>query len=79
MTTEANAAGPSEYCSLMRTGLLRGGIAAAWRTAQASEAAPYFDHDWVIQVSQAYDIVAAYERLQYQMLDSVTLVLVDCP
>ncbi|MCY3732722.1 MAG: hypothetical protein OXG42_00425 [Chloroflexi bacterium] len=48
---------------------------AAWRTAQASDAAPYFDYDWVIQVSQAYDMVAAYERLQYQMLDSVTLVL----
>ena len=35
---------------------------AAWRTAQTSEAAPYFDYDWIIQVSQVYDILAAYER-----------------
>ncbi len=50
---------------------------AAWRTAQASEAAPYFDYDWVIQVSQAYDILAAYERIQHQMLDSLSLALAN--
>lgn len=48
---------------------------AAWRTAQTSEAAPYFDYDWIIRVSQVYDILDAYERARDLMLDSMSLVL----
>ena len=48
---------------------------AAWRTAQTSEAAPYFDYDWIIRVSQTYDILDAYERVRDLMLDSMSLVL----
>lgn len=49
---------------------------AAWSAAQASEAAPYFDYDWIIEVSQAYDILDAYERMRDQFLDSMSLVAV---
>ncbi len=48
---------------------------AAWRTAQTSEAAPYFDYDWIIRVSQVYDILDAYERARDLMLDSMSPVL----
>ena len=48
---------------------------AAWRTAQTSEAAPYFDYDWIIRVSQVYDVLDAYERARDLMLDSMSLVL----
>ena len=30
---------------------------AAWRVAQASQAAPYFDYDWVIERARHYDSV----------------------
>ena len=49
---------------------------AAWSAAQASEAAPYFDYDWIIRVAQAYNILDAYERLRDQFLDSMSLVTV---
>lgn len=48
---------------------------AAWRTAQTSQAAPYFDYDWIIRVSQVYDILGAWERARDLMLDSISLVL----
>ena len=48
---------------------------AAWRTAQTSEAAPYFDYDWIIRVSQVYDILGAYERARDLMIDALSQVL----
>lgn len=48
---------------------------AAWRTAQASEAAPYFDYDWIISVSRTYEMLGSYERMRELMLDSLSLVL----
>lgn len=48
---------------------------AAWHTAQASEAAPYFDYSWIISVSQAYEILETYEQMRSLMLDSLSLVL----
>ena len=48
---------------------------AAWRTAQASQAAPYFDYNWIISVSRAYEMLGTYERMRDLMLDSLTQVL----
>ena len=33
---------------------------AAWRVAQASQAAPYFDYDWVIERARLYDDIERY-------------------
>ena len=44
---------------------------AAWRVAQASQAAPYFDYDWVIDRSRHYEMVERYVDLWDQFLDGL--------
>ena len=41
---------------------------AAWRAAQASQAAPYFDYDWVIRVSRIYELYEGYADVRRQVV-----------
>ena len=41
---------------------------AAWRVAQASQAAPYFDYGWVIDRARHYEMVERYANLWDQFL-----------
>ena len=41
---------------------------AAWRVAQASQAAPYFDYEWVIERARHYDSLERYVDLEAQFL-----------
>lgn len=44
---------------------------AAWRVAQGSQAAPYFDYDWLIQVSQIYELYDGYVDVRQQVASDV--------
>ena len=46
---------------------------AAWRVAQASQAAPYFDYDWVIERARHYDSVDRYVDLQARFLEEISV------
>ncbi len=48
---------------------------AAWRAAQASQASPYFDYDWVIRVSRVYDVQVLYEQARGQLLNDMSQLL----
>lgn len=41
---------------------------AAWRVAQGSEAAPYFDYGWLIRVSRLYEVYDGYADVRRQVL-----------
>lgn len=41
---------------------------AAWRVAQGSQAAPYFDYDWLIQVSRLYELYDGYADVRRQVV-----------
>jgi len=45
---------------------------AAWRASQASPAVSYFDFDWVIEVSRAYETYEVYSRMVDQVIDEVS-------
>ena len=47
---------------------------AAWRVAQASRAAPYFDYDWVIDRARHYEQVERYAGLWEQFLEGLASV-----
>jgi hypothetical protein len=47
---------------------------AAWRTAQSSDALRRLDYDWVIQVSQVYELQDMYLRAQWSAVDDVVTV-----
>ena len=42
---------------------------AAWRAAQGSQAAPYFDYDWVIRVSRVYELYEGYTDVRRQVVE----------
>ena len=42
---------------------------AAWRAAQGSQAAPYFDYDWVIRVSRIHEGLDGYGDVRRQVLE----------
>ena len=46
---------------------------AAWRVAQASQAAPYFDYDWVIERARHYDSVDRYVGLEARFLEEISV------
>ena len=48
---------------------------AAWRAAQASQASPYFDYDWVIRISRVHDVHVLYEQARGQLLSDMSLLL----
>lgn len=52
---------------------------AAWRAAQASQAAPYLDYDWVIQVSRAYEAYDIYARIADQIIDATSSIMGGSP
>lgn len=41
---------------------------AAWRAAQVTQAAPYLDYAWVIEVSRAYQSQSLYDDVQRQLI-----------
>ena len=45
---------------------------AAWRVAQSSQAAPYFDYDWVIERARQYDGFETYLDTRDQVLDAMS-------
>lgn len=47
---------------------------AAWRVAQASQAAPYFDYDWVIGRARHYERVERYADLWDQFIEGLAAV-----
>jgi len=47
---------------------------AAWRVAQASQAAPYFDYDWVIDRARHYEFVERYADLWDQFMEGLASV-----
>jgi hypothetical protein len=52
---------------------------AAWRAAQASQAAPYLNYDWVIQVSRAYEAYDIYARIADQIIDATSSIMGGSP
>lgn len=48
---------------------------AAWRVAQASQAAPYFDYDWLIRVSRIYELYDGYAGVRRQVVDDLGRIL----
>ena len=48
---------------------------AAWRTAQASQAAAIFDYNWVIRVARAYEVLDSYARARDRMVDALSPIL----
>ena len=42
---------------------------AAWRAAQGSQAAPYFDYDWVIHVARVYELYEGYTDVRRQVVE----------
>ena len=48
---------------------------AAWRVAQASQAAPYFDYDWLIQVSRVYELYDGYADVRRQVVSDLGRIL----
>ena len=42
---------------------------AAWRAAQASQAAPYFDYGWVIRVARVYELYQGYTDVRRQVVE----------
>ncbi len=45
---------------------------AAWRVAQSSQAAPYFDYAWVIERARQYDGFETYLDIRDQVLDAMS-------
>jgi len=44
---------------------------AAWRSAQASEAGPHLDYDWVIQVARAYEAYEVSSRVSDDLISAM--------
>ncbi|MDA0313141.1 MAG: hypothetical protein O2992_13615 [Gemmatimonadetes bacterium] len=49
--------------------------ASAWRAAQVSQAAPYVDYDWMIQVARRYEVYDLYRTVQDQILETMSVAL----
>ena len=48
---------------------------AAWAAAQSSQAAPYLDYAWVIEVGRLYEAYETYERLGHQSVDAMGVLI----
>jgi len=48
---------------------------AAWTAAQVSQAAPYLDYEWVIQVARAYESYQTYQRIANAAVDGVASII----
>jgi hypothetical protein len=48
---------------------------AAWRAAQVSEAAPYLDYDWVIEVARAYESHEVYARIGEDLVRAMSHII----
>ncbi len=46
---------------------------AAWGADQTSQAAPYLDYDWVIQVARVYEIFDPYPHITEGLIDRMSL------
>jgi len=67
--------------------LLTGGLAlvlpdfsaAAWRTAQTSQASAYLDYDWMIEVSRAYELIEFYSSVATQVVEAMSVIIMRAP
>jgi hypothetical protein len=48
---------------------------AAWEVAQSSEAAPYFDYEWVIEMARAYEILEVYENANDNIIAAMSAII----
>jgi len=48
---------------------------AAWRAAQGSPGAPYFEHGWVIRVSRTYETYEEYAAIRRLVVEDYTRIL----
>ena len=52
---------------------------AAWGAALASQATPYLDYDWVIQVSRGYEAADLYSTMADGLIDALSSVIGGTP
>jgi hypothetical protein len=52
---------------------------AAWSAAQSSEAGPYLDYEWVIQVARAYESYELYTVVTHDLLSALTRIIAPGP
>lgn len=52
---------------------------AAWSAAQSSEAGPYLDYDWVIQVARAYESHEIYANVSHDLISAMTRIIAPGP
>ena len=48
---------------------------AAWEVAQGSEAAPYFEYEWVIEMARAYEVLEVYANSSDNVIAAVSQVI----
>ena len=48
---------------------------AAWEVAQGSEAAPYFEYEWVIEMARAYEVLEIYANSSDNVIAAVSQVI----
>lgn len=52
---------------------------AAWQAAQAGQAAPYLDYDWMIRAGRAYEVNRAYNRVADEAIDDMAAIIGSGP
>jgi hypothetical protein len=45
---------------------------AAWKVAQGSQAAPYFDFEWVLETARAYEVLEVYSAASDQIIGAMS-------
>jgi len=48
---------------------------AAWEVAQGSEAAPYFEYEWVIEMARAYEVLDVYSNSADNVIAAMSAVI----
>lgn len=48
---------------------------AAWEVAQGSEAAPYFEYEWVIEMARAYEVLDVYANSSDNVIAAVSQII----
>ena len=48
---------------------------AAWEVAQGSEAAPYFEYEWVIEMARAYEVLEVYSSSSDNLIVAMSAVI----
>jgi hypothetical protein len=48
---------------------------AAWEVAQGSDAAPYFEYEWVIEVARAYEVLEIYAEASGNLIAAMSAII----